>query len=142
MRGRNFLLTMLRLARERDELRVVDDQAGTPTWSRMVAEGTVQILSRTTEGSRFVFSEPTWGTYHLAAAGCTTWCQFARAILSRDPRHDEQRCRSVVAVRSTDYPALAMRPRYSVLDSTRARERLGVWLPHWEHQLELALASS
>src|SRR6202008_2658011 len=74
MRGRNFLLTVLRLARERRELRVVDDQIGAPTWCRDVASATARGAGELAAGS-------TGGLYHLAARGATSWCGFAGEIL-------------------------------------------------------------
>ena len=71
-RGKNFLVTILRLAKERSELRVVDDQHGAPTWARGIADVTAQILRQ---------RDPRTGTYHLTAAGETTWCGFAREIV-------------------------------------------------------------
>src|SRR5262249_58666561 len=83
-RGGSFVLTICRLARERDELRVVDDQTGAPTWSRMIAEATASIVARSRARARELFAE-TSGVYHLSAAGATTWCGFTREILRAGP---------------------------------------------------------
>lgn len=139
-RGKNFLRTMLRLAREREELRVVDDQRGAPTWCRMVAEATAVVVAGLRDGSGgFAPEGAPWGTYHLSAAGETTWHGFAREIVALDPRRDEQRCRAVLPIGTAEYPTPARRPRASVLDGSRLAAAFGVRLPHWREQLLQAL---
>ena len=118
-RGSNFMLTMLRLARERPELRVVDDQIGAPTSSLAIARATAQLL-RPGAG----------GLYHLSAAGEVTWCGFARAILARAGIATPVR-----AIRTEDYPTPARRPRNSRLDCSRLRKDFDVALAPWEDQL-------
>ena len=118
-RGSNFMLTMLRLARERPELRVVDDQIGAPTSSLAIARATAQLL-RPGAG----------GLYHLSAAGEVTWCGFARAILARAGIATPVR-----AIRTEDYPTPARRPRNSRLDCSRLRRDFDVALAPWEDQL-------
>jgi len=125
-RGANFYLTMLRLARERPELRVVDDQVGAPTSSIEIARATLHMLR---PGAH--------GLYHLSAAGRTSWCGFARAILARAGI-----ATPVVAIRTEDYPAPAKRPRNSRLDCSRLRADFGVALAPWEEGLaEVTLAA-
>jgi dTDP-4-dehydrorhamnose reductase len=123
-RGSNFLLTILRVARERPELRVVDDQIGAPTSSRAIAHATAQVLR---PGAH--------GTYHLSAAGQVSWCGFARAILARAGV-----ATPVVPIRSEDYPTAAKRPRNSRLDCSRLRETFGVALAPWEAGLAEVMA--
>jgi dTDP-4-dehydrorhamnose reductase len=118
-RGANFYLTMLRLARERPELRVVDDQVGAPTSSLAIARATAQLLR---PGAH--------GLYHLIAAGQTSWCGFARAILA-----GAGLATPVIAIRTEDYPAPARRPRNSRLDCSRLRADFGVALAPWEEEL-------
>ncbi len=154
-RGRNFLLTILRLASERKELRVVNDQIGAPTWSRMAAAGTVKILS--------LILSPNWelsrleklgGVYHLTAAGDTTWYDFARAIL--EGCSDSARLgswfeaatprgllasRRLLPIATSEYPTPARRPPYSVLSNAKVRGAFDVQLPHWRTQLQLALGN-
>jgi dTDP-4-dehydrorhamnose reductase len=138
-RGANFMRTMLRLARERDELRVVDDQHGAPTWSRMVAQGVAAALCGGRGEKGFRVPEEHWGVHHLTAAGATTWCGFARAILEADPDRAGQRCRAVVPIPTAEYPTPARRPRDSVLATDRARREFGVSLPDWREQLRMCL---
>jgi dTDP-4-dehydrorhamnose reductase len=118
-RGSNFMLTMLRLARERPELQVVDDQIGAPTSSLAIARATAQLLRR-----------GAGGLYHLTAAGAVTWCGFARAILARAGIATPVR-----AIRTEDYPTPAKRPRNSRLDCSRLRADFGLSLAPWEEQL-------
>lgn len=128
-RGKNFLLTMARMAKERESLAVVDDQLGSPTWARAIAAATGQILTRP--------FETTPGIYHLTAGGATTWHGFAKAIFE----HLGTNTPKLSAISTDDYPLPAARPRYSVLDNTKLRETFGVSLQSWEEQLKLAIAS-
>ena len=137
-RGRNFLLTVQRLARERDALRIVDDQIGTPTWSRLLAEATAQILSAS-GGHITEHLREHGGIYHLSCAGETSWCGFARRILELSSEGETARVR-VEPIETCDYPTPATRPAYSVLDNAKVRTTFGIHLPDWEQALELALA--
>ena len=110
-RGQNFMLTMMRLAREREKLRVVGDQVGCPTWSRMIAETTALALKQAVAARG---SGAFTGTYHLAAAGVTSWHGFAEAIVKLMPA-DGKKCRRVEAITTAEYPTPAKRPAYSVL---------------------------
>ena len=138
-RGTNFLRTILRLARERAELRVVNDQVGAPTWSRSIASMTADIV-RYELGRGEDFGTGLSGLYHLAAAGATTWYEFARCILERDPRREEQVCRAVIPISTAEYPTAARRPLYSVLDCTAFADRFRLSLQDWREQLPLVLA--
>lgn len=140
-RGRNFLLTMQRLAREREELRVVDDQTGSPTWARMVAQATMQALARCWAPGDADPLSGAGGLYHLSAAGQTTWHAFAETILRRSLDAGEQdiRARRVVPVSSSAFPRPARRPSYSVLDNSAVFQAFGIGLPHWHDQLDLCL---
>lgn len=139
VRGTNFLRTMLRLARERTELRVVNDQVGAPTWSRSIASTTADIVGDEL-GRGKELGAGLSGLYHLAAAGSTTWYEFARCILEGDPRRDEQVCRAVIPISTADYAAKAQRPAYSVLDCTAVGDRFRLSLTGWREQLTAVLA--
>jgi dTDP-4-dehydrorhamnose reductase len=132
VRGENFLLTMLRLFAEKDELRVVDDQRGAPTWSRMLAEVTAQLLHRVLR--REVDMDRVGGLYHVTAAGETSWYGFAKAILEASGT----RCR-LLPIPSSDYRSPARRPAYSVLDNTKLWETFGLALPDWRVSLAQCL---
>ena len=137
-RGRNFLLTVQRLARERDALRIVDDQIGTPTWCRLLAEATAQILSAGAGriGERL---REHGGIHHATCAGETSWCGFARRILELSSGETRVGAR-VEPIETRDYPTPAARPAYSVLGNAKLRETFGIRLPDWEQALALALA--
>ena len=140
-RGKNFLLTMLKLGREREELKVVNDQMGAPTWSRMIAESTAQIL---TEGKQELddFLSSNSGVYHLTATGQTSWYDFAKTIFELDPNSSQQKLKNLLAIPSSEYPTPAKRPAYSSLDTSKISTQFGVALPNWQQSLELLLSSS
>ncbi len=136
IRGKNFLVTMRRLAREKKELRVVNDQVGAPTWCRMIAEATALVLSKIKD-DRVDLAD----TYHLTAGGETSWYGFARAIFNRDYGSEKQQV-SLNPISTDEYPTLAKRPLYSVLSSEKVFRNFGVTLPDWEHGLDLAVESN
>ncbi|MEO0935481.1 MAG: dTDP-4-dehydrorhamnose reductase [Cyanobacteria bacterium J06641_2] len=138
MRGKNFLLTMLRLGKEREELRVVDDQVGAPTWCRMIAEATAQVLSGN-RGNVSDFLVEKGGLYNLTASGKTSWCGFARAIFENDVR--ERKLQRLVGISTDEYPTAAKRPGFSLLDGGKLAETFGLVLPDWERCLELAMGA-
>jgi dTDP-4-dehydrorhamnose reductase len=135
-RGRNFALTMLRLAKERNELCVVDDQTGAPTSAGAIAAGIAEVLGAlNADGTLRDSMGSAAGVYHLTASGATTWYGFARAILGDTP--EQQRLRPIT---TDEYPTAATRPRYSVLDNRKVRERFGVQLPSWDDQWQSVAA--
>lgn len=141
-RGANFLLTVQRLARERDELRIVADQHGSPTWCRTIAELTSQMLVQGlgNAGERGIdadFWRERGGLYHLTAAGQTTWHGFTEAIL--DLTGPEKRP-NVVPIPTSAYPLPAKRPAFSVLDNDKLARNFGVRAPDWRDALQLCLA--
>jgi dTDP-4-dehydrorhamnose reductase len=137
--GKNFLLTMLRLGRERDRLTIVDDQTGAPTTSVAIADATRAIVDRVMDGD-FGGVEDWAGLYHMTCAGSTTWAGFARAIFSRTGSVLGNRVPEVVPIASKDFPTPAARPRYSVLSNEKLASRFGVRLPLWEAALDEVLA--
>ncbi|MBK9605827.1 MAG: dTDP-4-dehydrorhamnose reductase [Betaproteobacteria bacterium] len=122
--GRNFLLTIERLAREHPRLTIVADQHGTPNWARELARATVALAGK----SREELAERA-GIYHLSSAGETTWHGFAEAIVAsmRLPNPVE-----VVPIATRDYPTPAVRPAYSVLCTAKLERAFGIALPQWE----------
>ncbi|MEW5784290.1 MAG: dTDP-4-dehydrorhamnose reductase [Bacillota bacterium] len=132
-RGKNFMLTVLRLAREKGELKVVDDQVGSPTWSRMIAEATAQILAR----GYYALLER-GGVYHLSAGGETSWYGFARATLARSGKpglHSVQ----IMPISTGQYRSVARRPAYAVLSNGKLNRTFGIALPDWEAALDLVM---
>ncbi len=123
--GKNFLRTIQRLASEREELRIVADQIGAPTWSRMIAEASALALR----------GDPPSGLYHMTSAGATSWHGFAQAIL------DAQGWRGkLVPIATRDYPLPATRPANSRLDNGKLAADFDLTLPDWRHALGLCLA--
>lgn len=121
--GQNFLRTMLRVGAERDALRVVADQIGTPTPAALIADVTARALAHPHAN----------GTWHLTAAGETSWHGFAEAIFAGAvDRGLLPRAPHVEAIATADYPTLAKRPAYSRLDTTTLEQEFGVVLPHWQ----------
>jgi len=133
--GNNFLLTMLRVGRERDRLTVVDDQTGTPTTSMALADATRTIVDGVVAGG-FGSAEDWAGVYHMTCSGSTTWCGFAREIFARAERQLGQRRPEVVPIATEAWPTPARRPRNSVLSNERLRSRFGVQLPDWRVELD------
>jgi dTDP-4-dehydrorhamnose reductase len=134
-RGNNFLLTMLRLARERAELRIVHDQTGAPTSSECIAQGTAQILTQLLGPGGVI--EGRSGIYNLTCAGETTWFGFAKAFLG----DGEQRASApkLIPIPTSEFPRPAKRPMNSRLSGRRVEEAFGVRMPHWEEALKLVL---
>jgi len=141
-RGKNFLLTILRLAAEREELRVVDDQVGAPTWCRTIAEATAQVVAQLSAGGRIDSDRALAlrGVYNLTAGGRVSWCGFARAIVeaTRDRRGGAGP--RVTPITTAEYPLPARRPANSVLSNQKFQRALGLACPAWDHALHLCLA--
>lgn len=131
--GANFVRTMLRLGREREELRVVADQRGCPTWARELARASWTVLDSGCEPG---------GLFHCAGAGATTWHCFAERIFAlarRGPLGSGLAVRRVLPIATADYPTPARRPLQSALDCSRIAREHGVSLPSWQDSLALCL---
>ncbi len=139
LRGKNFLRTVLKLAAEEKRIRIVDDQFGTPNWSRALAEATVAVL--TALKSDPARMDDRLGLYHLSATGETTWCGFAGEILESVKGEEGIRAKKVKAIATKDYPTPAKRPKRSTLDSSKLAKNLAVTLPHWRECLQQCLDS-
>ncbi len=149
-RGKNFLLTILRLAQEKQELRIVDDQIGAPTWSRFIAQATAQILGqilyapngKATPGATDISTSLyVTGVYHLSCGGETSWYGFAQAAMEK-LRHTSAVNRpmpQLSPISSAGYATAAVRPAYSVLSNDKLMDAYAFMLPHWQHGLELVL---
>jgi dTDP-4-dehydrorhamnose reductase len=149
-RGKNFLLTILRLATEREELRIVTDQIGAPTWSREIASATAEVLRNFFDrtGNVSAWAELS-GTYHMTAGGETSWFEFAKAILEEakkqatsPPRWFAEATRGkpllsrvVTPITTAEYPTPARRPAYSVLSNIHTVRTFGIELADWRTQL-------
>jgi dTDP-4-dehydrorhamnose reductase len=148
--GRNFLLTILRLATEREELKIVSDQVGAPTSAKDLAEGTMTILAGmiASTKSQFPIREVS-GTYHTTAAGQTTWYEFTRAILEEAALAPQNlswlrsatngrplAARRVLPISTEEFSSPTRRPTYSVLSNSRLLQTFGVQLSNWRTQLQ------
>lgn len=133
MRGKNFLLTMQRLAGEGKPIRVVADQIGCPTWCRTIAEATSAVLSKTrTRRGSFDLGDVR-GTYHCVCSGETSWHGFARAIIPE--------AIPVTPIVTSDYPTPARRPAYSALDCGKLKRTFGITMPAWQAALATCMKS-
>jgi dTDP-4-dehydrorhamnose reductase len=134
--GQNFMNTMLRLGAERDELRVVDDQIGSPTPASWIADATGQILQRL-QGMEIEERELALGTYHLTASLRCSWFDFALAIFeSAEKRGLLQRVPNLSPIASAEYPTRAKRPAFSVLDNAKLALVFGLQLRPWQEGLQ------
>ena len=132
--GANFMRTMLRLGAERDELRVVADQIGTPTPAALIADVTARIVASSSQA---------YGTFHLTAGGQTSWHTFATEIFHNAQRHGLlARVPRVLPITTAEYPTPARRPAYSCLDTSALRKTFDIPLPDWKLGLEQVLATS
>jgi len=149
MRGNNFLLAILKLARKQEEIRVVDDQIGAPTWSRSVAEATSQILAQhVTAGLAGTGAGDEAGDgdlrlnkiYNLASGGRTSWYGFARAFIDLAVAHGEPLAlQRLIPITTAEYPTRAIRPAFSLLCCDRIADAYGVRLPDWHTSLDLVM---
>ena len=139
-RGESFLRTILKLAKEKNELRVVNDQTGTPTWCRSIAEATcksIKNILEKREGSLSKTAASISGVYHMTCQGETNWHRFAQTILELSC---PDKMPKLLAVSTKEYPTPAIRPIYSVLSNSKLKKNFGIELPHWEHALKQCLS--
>jgi dTDP-4-dehydrorhamnose reductase len=132
LHGKNFLLTMLRLAQSRDSLSIVDDQIGAPTWSHTIAEATANVVSHFPRAEQIAELS---GVYHLCASGRTSWFGFAQAIFSHPAVHQRP---ALQAITTAQYPTPARRPANSVMNTEKFRQCFGE-LPSWQVALQHCL---
>jgi dTDP-4-dehydrorhamnose reductase len=133
--GHNFLRTILRLARERPQLRVIADQHGNPTFAPHLADAILTIAARLGDDN----GEAAWGTYHAAASGETTWAGFAAAIVAAGARLAVPQV-PVIPITTADYPLPAKRPANSRLDCSKLARTFGVRLPSWQQGVQECIA--
>ncbi|KVE91358.1 dTDP-4-dehydrorhamnose reductase [Burkholderia vietnamiensis] len=135
-RGRNFLLTMLKLGAERPELRIVADQIGAPTWAKTIAATTAHIVAQGAVSTQADWWANRSGVYHLTSSGETSWCGFAEAIFEIAMG---KRAPTVVPIASSDYPTPAKRPANSRLAAGKLHDVFGLTMPVWDDALRLCL---
>jgi dTDP-4-dehydrorhamnose reductase len=143
LRRDSFVTKVLEWARKNQSLRIVSDQISNPTWARMLAEITGQLLeipnSQFAEGITAWFHEH-GGIYHLAGSGYTSRLEWARAILRYDPSPEEQLTHEIIPAMTADFPSPAKRPLFSALECQKFTDVFGLRLPNWEEALSLAMA--
>jgi dTDP-4-dehydrorhamnose reductase len=135
--GHNFVKTILRLAREREELRVVADQSGCPTYACDIADTLLNLAGRSTE----IDANGAWGTYHYCGMPATTWYSFVSAIVEQAQAFEALRVQTITAITTADYPTPAARPANSVLDSSRLSLRFGIPQRLWSNGLHALLVA-
>jgi dTDP-4-dehydrorhamnose reductase len=136
--GKNFLLTMLRLGREKESLSVVIDQFGAPTSAAELAHATHSIVHGIMDGKFGKHAE--WsGLYHMTCSGSTSWCGFAQAIFDRAPSHLEGKSPKVNPIPTSEYPTPAKRPLNSVLSNEKLKRQFEIELAPWQSALDDAM---
>lgn len=134
-RGKNFFKTMLRLGQEREELRIVGDQIGAPTWCRHVSDATARVIGDQDFGNKT-------GIYHMAPQGNTSWSGFAEEIFSEIRKVNPSivlKIKELVKIRSDEYPSPARRPKNSLLESRKMEAQFGIKLPRWQESLRMVI---
>jgi dTDP-4-dehydrorhamnose reductase len=139
-RGNNFVNKVLEWSRQRETLRVVEDQVSNPTWARLLAESTILVLAQAQTDTSAWLAERK-GLYHLAGGGYASRFEWAKTVLELDPRRDEQMIREILPASTSEFPTPAQRPLFSALDCTRFAETFGLHIVDWREGLRLSLAS-
>ncbi len=134
LRRDSFVTKTLQWARQNETLRLVDDQISNPTWARMLAETTAQVLAR---GGDYIRERA--GLYHLAGDGFASRLEWARLVLELDPNRHEQRVKEILPAPTSDFPTPATRPLFSALNCDRFTSTFGLRLPSWESTLRMAM---
>ena len=130
VQGHNFVRTMLRMGQERERLKVVNDQFGCPTYAADLADAILAVARQVLQKG-----EIPWGTYHYCGSGVTTWYGFAQAIFRIAERYVDLRVKELEPISTTEYPAQARRPAWSVLDCSLIKRTFGITPPPWEESL-------
>jgi dTDP-4-dehydrorhamnose reductase len=134
--SRNFISSVLGWAATQPVLKIVDDQVGSPTWARMLAQQVASLLAKRTIPD---FVEAKAGLYHCVGTGAVSRYDLAIKLLSLLPSHVQVQAKMILPVKSTDFPSLARRPGYSALDCTKYEEAFETKLPTWDSSLLDAL---
>lgn len=130
--GHSFVGTILRLAREKEEIKVVADQFGCPTWTGDLADGLVKIAETVASGKNRV----EWGTYHFCGKGKVSWHGFARAVIDEGRRREALKVREILPIDTAEYPAAAARPAWSVLDCSKVETNFNLLCRDWRQGLK------
>lgn len=138
--GNNFVETILRLAAERVELRIVSDQVGTPTYTGDLANAVFRLLKAADRRAR-ITDHPPFGIYHFSNEGQCSWYQFAKEIVTMaEKRGIALRVKNILPINTVEYPLPAKRPAYSVFDKSRYKTATGAEIPAWRDSLKVYLS--
>lgn len=129
--GNNFVKTMIRLAREKEEIRVVNDQKGCPTWTGNLADALVSIVDQITKDSEKI----AWGSYHYCGDGITSWYDFTKNIIKNARQWDSFKIKKIIPIPTSEYPTPAKRPMWSAMDCKKLNNNFGIRNRHWEEGL-------
>lgn len=136
LRQGGFVNKVLNWARQQEVMRIVDDQIGSPTWARMLAQASAQVLA---QGGKDVlgYLQQQSGLYHLAGAGVASRYEWARAVIEFDPKKEEQRVKEILPAKTSEFPNPARRPVFSALNCGRFESVFGIQLPDWKFCISL-----
>jgi dTDP-4-dehydrorhamnose reductase len=134
--GKNFVKTILNLGRTKEEVRVVSDQYGCPTWTQDLSDVICRLVAELAAGNT-----PGWGTYHFCGGGITTWHALAERIIEIGRQREPLQISRVIAIPTEEYPTPAKRPRFSALDCQKIEKALGITAPRWQDSLSLMMAN-
>jgi dTDP-4-dehydrorhamnose reductase len=138
LREGGFVKKVLAWAKQNDELRIVDDQIGNPTWARMLAQLSVRVLPGKKEQLRPLFEEKS-GIYHLAGGGYASRLEWAKAILELWGKDDAIKTKRILPAKTSEFPSPAERPLFSALSCEKFEQAFGVEIPWWKKLLELMI---
>jgi dTDP-4-dehydrorhamnose reductase len=133
-----FVNKVLGWARQQEVMRIVDDQIGSPTWARMLADATAQVIARGGDDPVGFLGQHS-GLCHVAGAGAASRFEWAREVIDRDPRKEEQVVKKLLPAKTDEFPNPARRPMYSALDCGKFERTFGLMLPDWKDSIHLLL---
>jgi dTDP-4-dehydrorhamnose reductase len=133
--GQNFVKTILRQAREKDELKIVDDQKGCPTWTGDLSEVLTHIAAKILQNNE----EVPWGTYHFCGQRAVTWYEFATCIIEEGRKRKQLKTTRIIPIQTSDYPTAAKRPAWSVLDCSKIGSTFNIFPRPWLNGLKKVL---
>ena len=141
LRIESFVTKVLKWSRHHNNLRIVSDQISNPTWARVLAEATAQVIAKA-DHNTFDWIKEHQGVYHLAGNGHTSRYDWAKAIIKHDPKKEEQKITTIQPAQTSDFPTPASRPLYSALNCDLFNDTFRIALPPWQEALRLALEKS
>ncbi len=139
LRVGGFVNKVLGWARQQEVMRIVDDQIGSPTWARMLAEATAHVIARG-GNDPLAYLQQHSGLYHLAGDGAASRYEWAREVIDQDPKKEEQVVRQIIPAKSEEFPNPAHRPVYSALDCSKFKQTFGFMIPDWKDSIKLLLS--